>query len=80
MKEKLEEHVRKLQEIVKELERRNYDLGREGRVLRELVGNYEGQNRFLEGFTLIVFILGQLVVELYLLDLFDDNNVCVTIF
>ncbi len=79
-KEKLEEHIRKLQGIVEELERRNYNLGREGRILRELIGNYEGQNRFLKGFALMVFILGQLVVGLYLLGLFDGNNIYVTIF
>src|SRR6266498_2792891 len=79
-KEKLEEHIRKLQGIVEELERRNYDLRREGRVLRGLVGDYQGRNRFLESFALMIFILGQLVVRLYLLGLFDDNNVCVTIF
>src|SRR6266545_5218587 len=79
-KEKLEEHTRKLQGTVEELGRRNYDLGREGRVLRGLVGDYEGQNRFLEGFALMVFILGQLIVGLYLLGLFDGNNACVTIF
>src|SRR6266540_2785560 len=79
-KEKLEEHARKLQGIVEELGRRNYDLGREGRVLRGLVGDYQGRNRFLESFALIVFILGQLVVGLYLLGLFDGNNVCITIF
>src|SRR6266498_2230732 len=79
-KEKLEEYTRKLQGTVKELGRRNYDLGREGRVLRGLVGDYEGRNRFLEGFVLMVFILGQLVVGLYLLGLFDGNNACVTIF
>ncbi len=79
-KEKLEEHTRKLQGTVEELGRRNYDLGREGRVLRRLVGDYEGRNRFLEGFILMVFILGQLIVGLYLLGLFDGNNVCVTIF
>src|SRR6266540_6845035 len=78
LKEKLEEYVKKLQGTVEKLRRRNYDLGREGRVLRELVGDYQGQNRFLEGFVLMVFILGQLVIGLYLLDLFDDNNVCVT--
>ncbi len=55
-------------------------MGREGRVLRRLVGDYEGRNRFLEGFILMVFILGQLIVGLYLLGLFDENNVCVTIF
>ncbi len=79
-KEKLEEHARKLQETVEELGKRNYDLGRESRVLRGLVGDYQGRNRFLEGFALMVFILGQLVIGLYLLGLFDGNNVCVTIF
>src|SRR6266540_6297134 len=39
-KEKLEEHARKLQGTIEELERRNYDLGREGKVLRGLVGDY----------------------------------------
>src|SRR6266498_5657661 len=66
-KEKLEEYARKLQETVEKLRRRNYDLEREGQVLRELIENYQGQNRFLEGFALIVFILGQLVIRLYLL-------------
>src|SRR6266498_1736596 len=79
-KEKLEKHIRKLQGTVEELGRRNYDLGREGRILRGLVGDYAGRNRFLEGFILMVFILGQLVIGLYLLGLFDGNNVCVTIF
>ncbi len=66
-KEKLDEHTRRLQGTVEELGRKNYYLGREDKVLRELVREYEGQNRFLEGFTLMVFILGQLVVGLYLL-------------
>ena len=79
-KEKLKEHTGRLQGTVEELGRRNYDLERKGRVLRGLVGNYEGWNRFLKGFVLIVFILGQLVVGLYLLGLFDSNNVCVIIF
>ncbi len=79
-KEKLDEHARRLQGTVEELGRKNYYLGREGRVLRGLVGDYEGRNRFLEGFALMVFILGQLVVGLYLLGLFDGNNTCVTIF
>ena len=57
MKEKLEEHARKLQGTVEELGRKNYYLEREGRVLRGLVENYEGRNRFLEGFALMVFIL-----------------------
>jgi len=39
------------------LKRRNYDLEREGKVLRGLVGDYEDQNRFLESFALMVFIL-----------------------
>ena len=77
-KEKLEEHTGRLQETVEELGRRNYYLGQEGRVLRGLVGDYEGQNRFLKSFVLMVFILDQLVVGLYLLGLFDGNNVCVT--
>ncbi len=79
-KEKLDEHTRRLQGTVEELGRKNYYLGREDKVLRELVGEYEGRNRFLEGFALMVFILGQLVVGLYLLGLFDGNNACVTIF
>jgi len=62
------------------LERENYYLEREGRVLRGFIGNYQDQVRVLEGFALIVFILGQLVVGLYLLGLFNDNNTCVTIF
>ena len=53
---------------------------REGRVLRKIIGNYQGQVRILEGFTLMIFILGQLMVGLYLLGLFDGNNACVTIF
>ena len=48
--------------------------------MRELIRDYKGQNRFLKGFALIVFILGQLVVRLYLLGLFDGNNIYVTIF
>src|SRR6266542_4276699 len=79
-KEKLEEYARKLQGMVEELERKNYYLERKGRVLRGLVGDYQGRNRFLEDFALMVFILGQLVVGLYLLGLFDGNNACVTIF
>src|SRR6266498_4813051 len=58
-KKKLEEHARKLRETIEELGRRNYDLGREGRVLRGLVEDYQDRNRFLEGFALMVFILGQ---------------------
>ncbi len=79
-KEKLEEHTGRLQRTVEELGRRNYYLGQEGIVLRKLVGDYQDQNRVLEGFALMVFMLGQLIVELYLLDLFDGNNACVTIF
>ncbi len=79
-KEKLDEHARRLQETVKELERKNYYLGRKSKVLKGLVEDYEGRNRFLKGFTLMVFIVSQLLVGLYLLDLFDDSDVCVTIF
>src|SRR6266498_4321269 len=79
-KEKLEEHTERLQEIVEELGRRNYYLGQEGLVLRGRVRDYQGQNRILKGFALMVFILGQLIVGLYLLGLFDDNNAYVTIF
>ncbi len=79
-KEKLDEHTRRLQGTVEELGRKNYYLGQEGRVLRGRVRDYEGRNRFLEGFALMVFMLGQLIVGLYLLGLFDGNNVCVTIF
>src|SRR6266542_670657 len=79
-KEKLKEHTGRLQGIVKELGRRNYYLGQEGRVLRGVVRDYQDQNRVLEGFALMVFMLGQLIVGLYLLDLFDDNNAYVTIF
>ncbi len=65
---------------MKELGRRNYYLGQEGLVLRGHVRDYQGQNRVLKGFALMVFILGQLIIGLYLLDLFDGNNACVTIF
>ncbi len=60
--------------------RENYYLGKEGRVLRGLVEDYQDQSRALEGCILIVFILGQLVVKLYLLGFFDDNDSCVTVF
>jgi len=76
----LKKYVEKLQETVEELERKNYYLGRKDRVLRGLVGDYQGQVRILKGFTLMVFILRQLVVGLYLLDLFNGNNTYVTIF
>ncbi len=79
-KEKLDEHTGRLQGTVEELGRRNYYLGQEGRVLRGLVEDYQGRNRVLEGFALMVFMLGQLIVGLYLLGLFDGNNACVTIF
>src|SRR6266540_3966621 len=79
-KEKLKEHTERLQEIVKELERKNYYLGQEGRILRRLVKDYQNQNRVLEGFALMVFMLKQLVVRLYLLGLFDGNNAYITIF
>ena len=76
----MEEHAEKLQETVKELRRENYYLGREGRILKGLIGDYQDQVRILEGFALMIFILGQLVVRLYLLGLFDGNNACVIIF
>jgi len=79
-KEKLEEYIRRLQEIVKELGRRNYYIGQEGKILRRFIGDYQARNRVLEGFVLMVFMLRQLIVRLYLLGLFDDNNACVTIF
>ncbi len=79
-KEKLEEHTGRLQGTVKELKKRNYYLRQEGRVLRGLVEDYQDKNRVLEGFALMVFMLEQLIVGLYLLDLFDGNNACVTIF
>ncbi len=72
-KEKLEEHTRRLQETVKKLRRKNYYLEQEGKVLRGLVENHEGQYRVLEGFVLMVFILRKLIIGLYLLGLFDGN-------
>ena len=80
LKEKLKEYSRRLQGTIEKLEGKNYYLKKESRVLRRLVRNYQGQVRILKGFTLIVFILGQLIVELYLLGFFDGNNACVTIF
>ena len=76
----MKEHAKRLQGTVEELGRRNYNLGREGRVLRGLVEDYQDWNRFLKGFALMIFILSQLVVGLYLLDFFDENDVYVTIF
>src|SRR6266540_2986442 len=73
LKEKLKKYIRRLQGTVKELERKNYYLEQEGRVLRGLVRNYESQYRVLEGFVLMVFILRKLIVGLYLLGLFDSN-------
>ncbi len=70
-KKKLEKYTGRLQGTVEELERRNYYLEQKGRVLRGLVGDYQDQNRVLEGFALMVFMLGQLIVKLYLLGLFD---------
>src|SRR6266498_3602062 len=78
-KEKLEEHTGRLQRTVEELGRRNYYLKQEGLILRRRVRDYQDQNRVLKGFVLIVFMLGQLIVGLYLLGLFDSNNACVTI-
>jgi len=57
-KEKLKEYSKKLQGIVKILGRKNYYLEREGKVLRRLIRNYQGQVRVLEDFILIIFILG----------------------
>src|SRR6266542_1298792 len=79
-KEKLEEHTGRFQKTVKELRKRNYYLGQESRILKGLVEDYQDQNRILESFALMVFMLEQLIVGLYLLDLFDSNNTCVTIF
>ena len=42
LKEKLEEYSRKLQGTVEKLEGKNYYLKREDRVLRGLVGDYQG--------------------------------------
>src|SRR6266542_628573 len=53
-KEKLEKHTGRLQGTVEKLGRRNYYLGQEGRVLKELVGDYQNKNRVLEGFALMV--------------------------
>ena len=80
LKKKLDEYVRRLQKTVKELERKNYYLKRESRILKGFVRDYQSQNRFLEGFTLMVFILKQLFVKLYLLGLFNENDIYVTIF
>ena len=80
LKEKLEEHLRRLQGTIEELEGKNYYLERKGRVLRRIIEDYQGQVRILKSFALMVFILGQLMVRLYLLDLFNNNNACVTIF
>ena len=68
-KEKLKEHTERLQGTVEELGRRNYYLRQKGRVLRGLVRDYQGWNRVLKDFTLMVFMLRQLIVGLYLLDL-----------
>ncbi len=80
LKEKLEEYLRRLQRIITELGGKNYYLKREDRVLRRIIRDYQGQVRILKSFALMVFILGQLMVRLYLLDLFNNNNACVTIF
>src|SRR6266542_1353407 len=75
-KENLEKYTGRLQGTVEELGKRNYYLGQEGRVLRGLVRDYQNQNKVLEGFALIVFMLGQLIIGLYLLGLFDGNDTC----
>src|SRR6266540_2821036 len=79
-KEKLEEHSKRLQGTIEELRGKNYYLEREGRILRRIIEDYQGQVRILKGFALMVFILRQLMVGLYLLGLFDGNNACITIF
>jgi len=79
-KKKLEEHAEKLQRIVEDLERENYYLEKKSRVLRGLVEDYQDQSRALEDCILMVFILGKLVVGLYLLGFFDGNDSCVTVF
>ncbi len=56
-KKKLEEHAEKLQGTVEDLRRENYYLGKEGRILRGLIGDYQEQFRALESFVLLVFIL-----------------------
>ena len=76
----MEEYSKRLQGTIEELGGKNYYLEREGRVLRRIIEDYQGQVRILEDFTLMMFILGQLMVGLYLLGLFDGNNACVTIF
>ncbi len=70
----------KFQIRIEELERKNYYLERENRILKGLVRDYQDQVRILESFILIVFILEKLVIRLYLLDFFDSNNTCVIIF
>src|SRR6266540_3514177 len=57
-KEKLKEHTGRLQVIVEEMERKNYYLGQENRILRGLVENYQARYRVLKGFALMVFMLG----------------------
>ncbi len=76
----MDEYAKKLQETVKKLGRENYYLERKGKVLRRFVRNYQDQVKVLGSFALMMFILEQLVIELYLLSLFDSNNTCVTIF
>ncbi len=62
------------------MERRNYNLEKKNRILKEFIRDYQSQNKFLKGFTLMMFILDQLVIGLYLLRFFDKNDVCVIIF
>jgi len=61
LKEKLDKHARRLQRIIKKLKRKNYYLEREGRVLKGFVGDYQGQNRFLKGFVLIILFFIRLI-------------------
>ncbi len=41
-KKKLDKYARRLQRTIEKLRRKNYYLGREGRVLRGLVRDYQG--------------------------------------
>ncbi len=66
----MKEHIRRLQGTVEELEKKNYYLEQEGRVLRGIVRNYEDRYRILEGFALMIFIFRKLIVGLHLLGLF----------
>ncbi len=62
------------------MKKKNYHLKRKKRILKGLIGNYQGQNKVLKRFILIVFILEQLVIELYFLSLFNKNDIYIIIF